>query len=103
MTVTKAGLIINEHYPYLAASPDGWIECSCCSKNVLKIKCPFSIRDMQPDAAPYLMKQPDGSIVLDRGHEYFYQVQGQINLCNADCCYFIVWQRHDINSLIRSR
>ena len=76
LTVTKAGLVINEHYPYLAASPDGWIECSCCGKNVLEIKCPFSIRDMQPDAAPFLVKQPDGSIVWDRGHEYFYQVQG---------------------------
>ena len=35
-------------YPFLGASPDGLVCCSCCGKGLLEIKCPYSIRDRDP-------------------------------------------------------
>ena len=41
---SETGLHVYKEYPYLAASPDGIIECKCCGKGLLEIKCPFSLR-----------------------------------------------------------
>lgn len=42
LTVSKSGLIASTEWLYLGASPDGVVECSCCGKRVLEIKCPTS-------------------------------------------------------------
>lgn len=34
--------------------------------------------------------------MLDREHEYFYQVQAQLHISQADYCDFIVWTPHDM-------
>ena len=39
-TITKTGLHINADYPHLGASPDGIIDCDCCGKGLVEIKCP---------------------------------------------------------------
>ena len=43
--MSDSGLIINPLWPYIGASPDGIVECNCCSKCVLEIKCPYSHRN----------------------------------------------------------
>ena len=35
------GLFINPNWPFIGASPDGVIECDCCSKGTVEIKCPY--------------------------------------------------------------
>ena len=42
---SPAGLVISPQYPYLGASPDGFIQCECCGDGIIEIKCPFSVRD----------------------------------------------------------
>ena len=38
-TITKAsGLNLCKEKPFLAASPDGIVECDCCGKGILEIK-----------------------------------------------------------------
>ena len=51
--------LIHEEYQFLAATPDGIIECECCGQGVLEIKCPYCIRDGEPDLANFLN---DGSL-----------------------------------------
>lgn len=41
--VEHCGLIVKADRPYIAASPDGIVSCLCCTKQVLEIKCPFSL------------------------------------------------------------
>ena len=41
----NSGLTLNCDWPFLGASPDGFISCSCCGKGVLEIKCPYSLRE----------------------------------------------------------
>lgn len=42
-SVTEAGLVINSNIPYMGASADGIINCNCCGKGCLEIKCPYSL------------------------------------------------------------
>ena len=37
----------------------------------------------------------DGECQLDKDHAYFYQVQCQLNVCEIDMCYFVVWSRNE--------
>lgn len=96
--VHQCGLVIDPKYPFLGASPDGMVCCSCCGKGVLEIKCPFKYRDYSPTDDPalsdsnYCLKRsPNGTIHLSSKHKYYYQVQGQIALCNAVYCDFVCW------------
>ena len=36
--VTKCGFFINPEYPFVGASPDGLVTCSCCSEGIYEIK-----------------------------------------------------------------
>jgi hypothetical protein len=36
--VSQCGLFISNDYPFLGASPDGTVECSCCGKGVCEVK-----------------------------------------------------------------
>ena len=47
--VRCCGLVVNPKYPFLGASPDGILSCTCCSDTVLvEIKRPYKYRDQLP-------------------------------------------------------
>ena len=50
LTVSGSGLVINPQWPFIGASPDGAVECKCCGKGVLEIKCPYSHRQDSVDS-----------------------------------------------------
>ena len=83
------GLVINTQYPHLGASPDGVTMCECCGKGVVE---PYSAIDftLQESALDYLQYAAE-SIRLKKEHSYFYQVQTQIFLCQAQFAHFAVW------------
>lgn len=93
--VLDSGLVINPQWPFIGASPDGVIECSCCGKGVLEIKCPFCHRDSSIISAAkedpkFCLKEVDGKLTLDETHSYYYQVQTQLFVCDAHYSDFCV-------------
>ena len=80
----------------MGASPDGLIECKCCGKGVLEIKCPYSHHEESIASAALnnkfclKMYDDDGTLGLDQGHAYYYQVQTQLFVCNVNYCDFCV-------------
>ena len=44
-SLSVSGLVVNPAWPFLGASPDGIINCTCCGMDVLEIKCPFTCKD----------------------------------------------------------
>ena len=80
-----SGFIIHRDYPYVGASPDGIVQCSCCGYGVLEIKCPYCIRDQDPNQASCL---EDGK--LSPKHSYYYQIQTQLSVCSADYADFVL-------------
>ena len=45
LSVKESGLILDPMYPFVGASPDGVITCTCCGTGVLEIKCPYSCKN----------------------------------------------------------
>ena len=39
------GLFLSENDPYLGASPDGLVSCSCCGDGCIEIKYPYCHKD----------------------------------------------------------
>lgn len=99
--VRLAGLVIDPRYPFLGASPDGFVSCECCGKGVLEIKCTYKYRDDLPtskaalsDHTYFLEKDSSNEeIHLSRSHKYYYQVQGQMSICGVGYCDFVCWPK----------
>lgn len=93
--LSKCGLQVSSEKPYLAASPDAIIECLCCGKGVVEVKCPFKFKDVFPceikDSAFFLKEHDndecDGSLRFN--HKYFSQVQAQMGICSVQYCDFV--------------
>ena len=47
--IRQSGLLLDPMNPFIRASPDGIVVCSCCGSGVLEIKCPFSCKDKKFD------------------------------------------------------
>uniref|UniRef100_A0A8P4G0Z6 YqaJ viral recombinase domain-containing protein n=1 Tax=Dicentrarchus labrax TaxID=13489 RepID=A0A8P4G0Z6_DICLA len=45
LKVEKCGFIVNPSFPELGASPDALVDCVCCGKGCVEIKCPHKHRD----------------------------------------------------------
>ena len=91
---TPAGLVVNPEYPHLGASPDGWVNCDCCGRGVVEIKCPYKYRFTHPDCisdSTFYLQHFSDQLKLDPRHKYYYQVQMQISICEVNYCDFVVW------------
>ncbi|KAL5238042.1 hypothetical protein ACI65C_005452 [Semiaphis heraclei] len=91
-TIQLAGFFIHKSLHYLAASPDGLIN----EDSIIEIKCPSSIKEYTPQEAVTLKKLKymtdyNGKLVLKKTDNYYFQVQGQLNIAEKKYCYFVVW------------
>ena len=85
-SINLSGLILNPDFPYLGASPDGIVNCSCCGVGCLEIKCPSKYRDnliedMIFGSCGYLEFGNGGALEIIKTHACYYQIQPQL-LCN---------------------
>jgi len=102
LTVTQTGLYICQQYPFIAATPDGIIHCSCpadsqCTakgkKGCLEVKNPFTsdkIADWAEKPSSCLTVNKDGTLKLKNTHQYYAQVQCQMFVTNTDYADFVV-------------
>ena len=80
--VSRCGLFINKQYPFLHATPDILTSCDCCGLGCGEIKCPICIPD--GDFDKYVQKKSsclekvNGTFMLKRKHNYYFQVQQQL-------------------------
>ncbi len=101
VTVTDRGLVIDPNYPYLGASPDGYVKCVCCGPGVIEIKCPYLCRDRPfldatDDGRFFLGKDSEGQFYLQHKHAYYYQIQLQMKLCKVQYGDFVVWGKTEL-------
>lgn len=93
------GLVIDPSCNYFAVSPDGTCSCDCCGSYLVEIKCPFSlasphskIEDLLTLKSPYILCE-NGSYMINRKHQYFYQLQIQMAVCRLQFSYFYIWSQ----------
>lgn len=89
-----------ESLSFLGASPDSMVDCLCCGRGVVEIKCPFCKRDSSVEEAAedkrFCLSSVDGKLSLKKDHIYYYQTQLQMFVTGTDYCHFVVWtQKHE--------
>ena len=94
------GIFICKDRPFIGGSPDQILECKCCGKFCLEIKCPFSIRDKSPidaeNGLKYLELNDANQLSLKRNHAYYTQCQIQMAVTGIPKSYFVVWTAHGL-------
>jgi len=95
LKIEDSGLVINPRWPFIGASPDGFINCDCCGRGVVEIKCPYCHRNDTIESAVkedknFCIKEQNGSLQLDHNHCYYYQVQTQMFVCDVKYSDFCV-------------
>lgn len=98
--VTPCGLFVDLHLGFLAATPDGLIE----PNGIIEVKCPISISKLGIKSAvenkkSFYLKFDENSqqIYLNKTHDYYYQIQGQLHISNREFCDFLVWTPNEIH------
>ena len=100
--VENCGIFVSEDHPFIRATPDSIILCDCCGKQLVEVKCPFTKKDellnvTDEKANFYLKKDESGELHLDNNHEYFFQVQTQMEETKVESCLFVVWTTVDLH------
>ncbi|CAI6371889.1 unnamed protein product [Macrosiphum euphorbiae] len=90
--ILPVGLMVDNSMPFIAASPDGILD----DESLVEIKCPASANELAPEDAIQNNKIKccsikDGQLYLKRNDNYYYQVQGQLQISQKTYCYFCVW------------
>ena len=97
LKVSPAGLVVSVKKACFGASPDSFLECTCCGKGVLEVKCPYCARACsldQIDSRNFCLlatDENDSEMMLKRNHPYFYQCQLQMMVTERLYCDFVVW------------
>jgi hypothetical protein len=100
-TVDECGFFVctKKDWGFLGASPDGLVG----ENKIIEIKCPYSARYLHPLDIPkniktfYCSLDHDGKLKLNKKHNYFFQIQGQLFVTKRKYCDFIVWTPKGIN------
>ena len=99
-SVAKCGLFLDISQPFIGASPDGMVHCSCCGKGTLEIKCPYLSKDKALEEAckekSFCLQSEDGNFILKKDHMYYYQIQMQLKVCQGLYCDFVVWNKEQL-------
>ena len=85
--------IVPKGLKWLVCIPDGILEGKDA---IVEVKCPYKCsNDILENVAEtdenFCLELINGELRLRNDHDYFYQVQGMLNMMNVDICYFAVW------------
>lgn len=101
MYVWEVGTLLSKNRPGLGASLDRMVYDPMANpkKGGLEVKCPYAKRGMTIQEAcnnnKFYLTMHDGKPELRKGHAYFYQVQGQMYVCELEWVDFVVWFGND--------
>jgi len=85
--------IVDNEHKFLVCIPDGLID----TDKLVEIKCPYkclktSMESLaETDDEFCLGTTSNGKLKLKKDHNYYYQVQAELNMAQRDICYFVVW------------
>ena len=91
---------MNPKYPHYGATPDGIVKCDCCGNGLIEIKCPYKHKESHPHSVvdnKFCLEHVDGLVRLKKTHDYYYQIQGQLAICEMEYCDFVCWTPHGIH------
>ena len=92
----QSGIRVSSSHPFIGASPDAIVD----NELIVEVKCPYVARNeiITPKTVPFLLKTED-NLTLDRNHNYFYQIQGQLFCTGAARCDLVVYTFKDLKCI----
>ena len=102
VAISQPGLLVHRVKPYLRASPDALVFCSCHGTRLAEVKCPWSTRYLDPETAiedgkiEYVVKENHTLHPKKRG--YFDQIQGLMAIaeCTSNPGHLVIWSKGGI-------
>ena len=104
--VRGCGGVLQTQFQYIGASPDGLVfdETASPRYGLLEVKCPhnaysqcLSVHEACSQLHNFCCEvSANGEIRVSETHAYYYQMQGQMAVCAAKWCDFVVFVRNDI-------
>ena len=93
LDLIEQGLTIDQSYFYLGASPDGLCNCKKYGQFLIEIKCPSTKRNISPKHAAkvHCYEDQNKNLQLDPKSAWYYQIQGQLGICELDLCKLVVY------------
>ena len=94
VTVAAAVKVVPSSHRWLVCVPDGVVSED---NSIVEVKCPYKCQNSsferlaETDEKFCLKLGESGVLGLDPEHDYYYQVQGMLNMMNIQSCYFAVW------------
>lgn len=95
--IKSCGLYIDEEYHFLGATPDGVID----NKTIVEIKCPLSAYQkdiktvVKSNKLPFYKLSNEDKLIINKTHNWYYQVQGQLHITKKTKCLFAIWTGDD--------
>lgn len=92
VSIVEGKKVVPRGQRWLVCIPDGLVEDS-----IVEVKCPYKCREnsfeslAETDQNFCLKVQSSGELGLSQDHDYYYQVQGMLNMMDRQFCYFAVW------------
>ncbi|XP_065902388.1 uncharacterized protein [Dysidea avara] len=102
---TDCGLVISVAHPWLAATPDGFVNDPQVTpaKGLVEFKNPHSCRDLtmmdavQSKKLTFLSCTPSGILAIKRSDKYYYQLQVAMHCTGMKWCDFVVRTCRDVH------
>ena len=86
-SVSEMGLVLSVDWPYVGASPDAVVHCSCCGPGAAEFKVTWTHREKTIKEFALVqgtcLHITNGYVVLKSTHKYFYQVQTVMAVLNV--------------------
>ena len=110
ITINQPKKFVPKQYKWMVCIPDGLVVEKDKSGNtcIVEVKCPFRCKDAKlEDVAgtddDFCLKLWNGKLRLWKNHDYYFQIQGMLNMMNLETCYFGVWTPTEFHSEIVTR
>ena len=98
---SECGLFLSKHKPFLGASPNSIVDCDCCGKGVVEVKCPLCAEKSSLEEAAkgtqFCLDKGDGKFRINRSHSYYYQCRLQLYVTKCLDCYFVVLSTDEVH------
>ncbi|KAK9685425.1 YqaJ-like viral recombinase domain [Popillia japonica] len=100
ISIAPAGLFVDTDYGYIGVSPDGLVG----EDALVEVKCSYKLfrsggtllEAAIVDRTFCLHVNSEGQLQLKRHHDYYYQIQGQLNVTKRKICYFVIYISDDV-------
>lgn len=94
--VQESGIFVDMKHPYLGASPDGLVG----EDGLIEIKClpsiaPMTFKEAIEAKKHICLELVEEELRLKEKHEFYYQIQGQLQIAQREWCDLVVFTEND--------